>query len=918
MLNRLLPHQVSINNTSATDGGQTFAGVNFGSVSFAGTESCATVSEEKASRCRNALFLSDPYVDRECLISEKGTRVAGTCEWITQHESYRAWLYGDTPFLWISGGPGRGKTMLSIFLTEELERVVQNVEDANLIFSFCTHKDEKHNTAVAIIRGLVYQIVTHRPKLIKHVLPSFETPEKARQTLSSLDALWVIFRRLVQDIDIGTTFCVIDGLDECDEAALSVLVPKLADIFSLESSQPATRLFKMVVISRDIPGLRGSLQVKLDPDNDERVASDIKLFIASRVAELSRMEGFNDEFVTTVQTSLLERSEGTFLWVGFIMKELSRKRTCTEVLETLGSLPSGLPALYSRMLLQIESKHRAISSVILRWVTMAARPLTLQELAAVVGIRSSNLITAQQAIRDRITLCGLFLKIQGQEVVLVHQSARDYLLRKEPDSDIVLEYFRIKSEEAHLMLAQACLDCLAHSSLQYEPLDLNNESYSQESPLLNYAAFHWPVHAQRSSVLAVQLLGFSKTFFHEDSDLRKNWWATFRRGEPWQSLCTLPLLHMACYLGIVPWVIPIIDKSSRMPSFNKSVDKKDARGRTALYWASSKGHEAVVRLLVERGANVRVKDKLGLTALYQASSSGHEAVVKLLLEHGADVNARSASKGWTALFEAASNGHKAVVQLLLDCGADVNMKDEDGWTPLCQAASRGHEAVAGLLVSHGADINARDGNGRTALYRAASDGYEAVVCLLLDHGADINARGKYKGRTALFEAASNGHEAVVHLLLDRGADVNMKDEDGRTPLYQAASRGHEAVAGLLVGHGADINARDNDGQTALFRASSNGDEAVVQLLVNRKANVNVADYFRGMTPLSQAASRGHEGVVSLLLDHGADINAKDSGEWTALDVAAFKGHEEVVRLLRFPQKFGVSFKFHQKFCPSSR
>ncbi|KAH3269678.1 hypothetical protein KXW55_003589 [Aspergillus fumigatus] len=875
MLNRLLPHQVSINNTSATDGGRTFAGVNFGSVSFAGTESCAIVSEEKASRCRNALFLSDPYVDRECLISEKGTRVAGTCEWITQHESYRAWLYGDTPFLWISGGPGRGRTMLSIFLTEELERVVQNVEDANLIFCFCTHKDEKHDTAVAIIRGLVYQIVTHRPKLTKHVLPSFETPEKARQTLSSLDALWVIFRRLVQDIDIGTTFCVIDGLDECDEAALSVLVPKLADIFSQESSQPATRLFKMVVISRDIPGLRGCLQVKLDPDNDERVASDIKLFIASRVAELSRMEGFNDEFVTTVQTSLLERSEGTFLWVGFIMKELSRKRTCTEVLETLGSLPSGLPALYSRMLLQIESKHRAISSVILRWVTMAARPLTLQELAAVVGIRSSNLITAQQAIRDRITLCGLFLKIQGQEVVLVHQSARDYLLRKEPDSDIVLEYFRIKSEEAHLMLAQACLDCLAHSSLQYEPLDLNNESYSQESPLLNYAAFHWPVHAQRSSVLAVQLLGFSKTFFHEDSDLRKN-------------------------------------------CFNKSVDKKDARGRTALYWASSKGHEAVVRLLIERGANVRVKDKLGLTALYQASSSGHEAVVKLLLDHGADVNARSASKGWTALFEAASNGHEAVVQLLLDCGADVNMKDEDGWTPLCQAASRGHEAVAGLLVSHGADINARDGNGRTALYRAASDGYEAVVCPLLDHGADINARGKYKGRTALFEAASNGHEAVVHLLLVRGADVNMKDEDGRTPLYQAASRGHEAVAGLLVGHGADINARDNDGQTALFRASSNGDEAVVQLLVNRKANVNVADYFRGMTPLSQAASRGHEGVVSLLLDHGADINAKDSGEWTALDVAAFKGHEDVVRLLRFPQKFGVSFKFHQKFCPSSR
>ncbi|GAM44151.1 NACHT and Ankyrin domain protein [Talaromyces pinophilus] len=775
MSNRSLPRQVNINNTSATDGGQTFAGVNFGSVYFAGAEgremnivnkAITAVSEEKASRCRNAIFLSDPHVDRECLISEKGTRVAGTCEWITQNESYQAWLHGDTPFLWISGGPGRGKTMLSIFLTEEIERVVQNMEDANMLFYFCTHKYEKHNTAVAMIRGLVYQIVTNRPKLIKHVLPSFETPERARQTLSSLDSLWIIFRRLVQDIDIGTTFCVIDGLDECDEDTLSVLVPKIAGIFSQEPSQPTTRLFKMVIISRDIPGLRGCLQVKLDPDNDERVASDIRLFISSRVAELSRMEGFNDKFVTTVQKSLLERCEGTFLWVGFIMKELSRKRTCSEVLETLENLPSGLPALYSRMLLQIESKHRPISSVILRWVTMAARPLTLQELTAAVGIQSSTLITAQQAIRDRITLCGLFLKMQGQEVVLVHQSARDYLLRKEPDSDKALEYFRIKSEEAHLILAQACLDCLAHSSLQYEPLDLNSESYSQKSPLLNYAAFHWTVHAQRSSVLAVQLLGFSKTFFREDSDLRKN-------------------------------------------CLNKSVDKKDARGWTALYWASSKGHEAVVRLLIERGANVRVKDKLGLTALYQASSSGHEAVVKLLLDHGADVNATSAYKGWTALFE----------------------------------------------------------------------------------------------------AASNGHEAVVRLLLDRGADINTKDEDGRTPLYQAASRGHETVAGLLVDHGADIDARDNDGQTALFRASSNGDEVVVQLLVDRKASVNLTDYFRGMTPLFQAASGGHEGVVCLLVDHGADINAKDSGEWTALDAAAFKGHEEVVQLLRYPQRFGASFSF---------
>jgi hypothetical protein len=79
--------------------------------------------------------------------------------------------------------------MLSIFLTEELERISQNTENAELLFYFCSHQDEKRNTAVAILRGLVYQIIAKCPNLTKHALSYFETPEKVQLTLSSLDAL---------------------------------------------------------------------------------------------------------------------------------------------------------------------------------------------------------------------------------------------------------------------------------------------------------------------------------------------------------------------------------------------------------------------------------------------------------------------------------------------------------------------------------------------------------------------------------------------------------------------------------------------------------------------------------------------------------------------------------------------------------
>jgi ankyrin repeat protein len=42
------------------------------------------------------------------------------------------------------------------------------------------------------------------------------------------------------------------------------------------------------------------------------------------------------------------------------------------------------------------------------------------------------------------------------------------------------------------------------------------------------------------------------------------------------------------------------------------------------------GHEALVKLLLEKGAAVDPKDNCGRTPLWWAAGSGHEAVVKLL------------------------------------------------------------------------------------------------------------------------------------------------------------------------------------------------------------------------------------------------------------------------------------------------
>lgn len=140
-------------------------------------------------------------------------------------------------------------------------------------------------------------------------------------------------------------------------------------------------------------------------------------------------------------------------------------------------------------------------------------------------------MTVEQVARDAVTLCGPLLKVQKQEqeVSLVHQSARDYLLRKERNNDAVLEGFRLDSRDAHLKLAQKCLDCIAQSGLQYGAIDLDAELDPRESPLLRYATIHWPEHARSCSSLATKLFDPSGLFLREESSLRLHWWETHKK-----------------------------------------------------------------------------------------------------------------------------------------------------------------------------------------------------------------------------------------------------------------------------------------------------------------------------------------------------------------------------------------------------
>ena len=837
--------------------------------------------DEAIDKCRADLFLSNPEIDRANLISAKGDRVTGTCEWIQKNARYHAWSRGETPLLWICGGPGKGKTMLSIYLTQSLEKETQ------VIYYFCSSEDEQRSTSTAVLRGLIWQVTAKRRELTQHVLPYFDQAQLAQATLASRETLWSILAAVLRDPALGELVCVLDGLDDCDTDSTRWLVAKLVQFFSLQEDLTSrSTAARLVIVSRDVAGLRQTAQVKLDPDNDDQVAIDIKEFAATKVHTLSGLDGYSETFGKSVQEALLARAEGTFLWIGFVMDELSRKTTCTEVLETLKALPHGLYAYYSRMLLRIQPIHRQISALILRWVTLAQRHLTVRELGSAIDVQDSAgavTVDLDRLVRDRIRTCGALIRTQGEEVSLVHHSAREYLLRAQCDSDPVLEDFRIRPETANVQIARRCLDCIEHSGLKHKSLQPND--FLNEAGLLEYSVSFWFAHAADDSPEVDALFTPPTRFFEEESELQKSWWKTYQalcfRRHTWE-IQDDPPLQVAASLGVSGWVKALLMRRSSKFRPGSRSQRRGLIGALALKTATSRGHGNIVSLLLNAGVDVNARDEDQRTALFHASRLGEEKILRELLIRGAKVNAKDKERK-TALHKAAASGNEKVARLLLEHGAEQLFGLSDGTlghTPISEAIWKGHSDIVRLLLDYGAAINKKDDAGRKALATAAWLGNKEIMRLLIDRGADFCAQDK---SDALCEAARAGNVAAMHLLLDLGASPNAPDHRGETPLSQGrvAWSKSEAVVTMLLDRGASIHGSDTRGNLLLHWTASRSEPLALRLLRDYKVDVHARNK-DGRTALHLAASAGCEAIVRMLLDYGARVNAEDNSKQTAL------------------------------------
>jgi ankyrin repeat protein len=260
------------------------------------------------------------------------------------------------------------------------------------------------------------------------------------------------------------------------------------------------------------------------------------------------------------------------------------------------------------------------------------------------------------------------------------------------------------------------------------------------------------------------------------------------------------------------------------------VNMADASLDDQLFYAAIKGDAGQVQQLLEKGVRLDAKNPIdNSTALMMAAEKGHDEVVMLLLDNGADISMIN-NFGGTALLGALSNGHADLAQLLIKRGADVNSKHSGtNITVLMMAAAQGSSRVVSDLLKEGADVNVEDMWGYTALVHAAARGYDEIVKLLINEGRWTNKKESF-GK-ALAVAVGQGRTEIAKLLIEEGADLNEKTAGYEfTPLMIAANRGNTEIVRALIDKGADVNAKSTNGLTALQLAEKQGHIEIVRLL----------------------------------------------------------------------------------------
>lgn len=451
-------------------------------------------------RLRNFLGISDHLQDDQFDFEEP--RAEGSCEWLTETKGFLRWRDDSVASLHVLfAPPAMGKSYMADYVREHLQSL------GNPCSSFFFHSRETALTSLSrCLTFLAYDMACQN-RNIRYALLKME--EDGVRIEADGDHYLVIWRKLfvgsiLQQELYRHHYWVVDALDECKKQGN--FLPLLAQI-------PSSFPLKVFVTSRPSHELLEQFKKFENPPISQEILPEYARGDIGRYLEAHThfLTSDNPSEGSELIQTILDRSEGCFLWAKLVVQGLKRVRSVKTTGRILQRVPTGMNELYSRTLSDLSEApaySKPLIKAILRWAACCWRPLTISELkqALIMDIEDE----VQNLEHQVASLCNHLVFVDAQmRLKLVHPTARSFLLDPGNASE-----FTFSERDGHQRLAYVCLKYLCSTEMR-APRARRSGQTVQRSPFLNYVAISFFEHINYCTTADVDIFTLLGKFLRD-------------------------------------------------------------------------------------------------------------------------------------------------------------------------------------------------------------------------------------------------------------------------------------------------------------------------------------------------------------------------------------------------------------------
>ena len=730
-------------------------------------------------------------------------RESTTGEWFVLNDDFKTWLDHPASLIWLHGGAGCGKTVLSSTIITATQLSSNDSDTTAVIYYFFDFNDPAKQRFDNLIPSLVQQLAV-RDAQAQSVLERLYDRHESGSSRPPTDQFLETFRDMLQTGRSEQVYLIIDALDECssvedllENVLRRIILWRLPKLHILTTS----RLNKEIQMSFD------ELSVLHLPIQSSVVDNDIKTFVTKQMLRDRWWNKWTNAIRQEVIDSLTQKANGMFRWAVCQLQELRKSINVKMLRRLLSGLPRTLDDTYKRILGNVDSEYTEYAIRLFPWLCFTLRPSTLEEVNEMLATKPSTEYTIDEEEffddpYDLQQICFSLLTItseplphltsSAQEITLspvlrlAHYSVKEFLLSDRLSGPIAT--FKVAEADAHAMITEICIKAL----LRLNDLD----PYSLESlatrPLAQYAARYWFEHFRKSLQTSAA-----------------------------EKLSRMALILLRSDSVAFESMLTIYDIDSAQP-FTYGVYSNPI---SPFYYVAATGLHTLAEVLLRQDpllSRRKVSEGLHGSPLKAAICNNDIFMVRTLLQHGISISEdrdierphKLTRAGTVLIIEPAAYGH----------------------SPLAAAVDENHEHIVDLVLDHMEPGLAGYSDCEVALRILESRSEEismeiiGKILQLTIESANLTSEKKPANEGVFTKYIGSctrvGNAKLMQAMLTAGADPNTRVL-GYTILYEACKVGSYDCVRILLSAGADIHSISPRGETH-FRINSSTTRASSQ------------------------------------------------------------------------------------------